>query len=214
MAAEYPDDAILRVAAFDHVRQLAETHNCLTAAELNPGFVVRGERIPLVNPQRGIFKPRQMRCLLSIKTVFPKPGGKVWYDDQRDVHRQIYEGDDVVDYAFMGQNPDAADNQWLREVCENQIPIIYFLGIAPGRYEAMLPTFIVDWQAKALKVRIAFGVPGEPAIHSPTTITERRYALRAVQQRLHQSSFREAVVTAFAHFLDYRSLFYSMRHIS
>ena len=35
----------------------------------------RGERIPLVNPQRGIFKPLQMRFLLSIKTVFPKPGG-------------------------------------------------------------------------------------------------------------------------------------------
>jgi hypothetical protein len=24
------------------------------------------------------FKPQQMRFLLSIKTVFPKPGGKVW----------------------------------------------------------------------------------------------------------------------------------------
>jgi hypothetical protein len=27
-----------------------------------------------VNPQRGIFKPQQMRFLLSIKTVFPKAG--------------------------------------------------------------------------------------------------------------------------------------------
>lgn len=35
-----------------------------------------------------------MRFLLSIKTVFPKPGGgKVWYDDQREVHQQIFEGD-------------------------------------------------------------------------------------------------------------------------
>jgi putative restriction endonuclease len=42
------------------------------------------------SPQRGIFKPRQMRFLLSIKTVFPKPGAKVWYDDQRQVHRQIF----------------------------------------------------------------------------------------------------------------------------
>jgi putative restriction endonuclease len=197
MAAEYHDDAVFRAAAFDHVRQLTETHDCLTAAELTPGFVVRGERIPLINPQRGIFKPRQMRFLLSIKTVFPKPGGKVWYDDQRNVHRQIYEGDDVVDYAFMGQDPDAADNQWLREAYENQVPIIYFLGIAPGRYQVMLPTFVVDWQVKALKVRIAFGVPGELAICSPATIAERRYALRAVQQRLHQSSFREAVISAY-----------------
>ena len=57
-------------------------------------------------------------------------------DDQREVHRQIFEGEETIDYAFMGQDPDAADNRWLREAFENQIPIIYFLGIAPGRYQA------------------------------------------------------------------------------
>jgi hypothetical protein len=77
--------------------------------------VFDGERIPLINPQRGIFKPQQMQFLLSIKSVFPKPGGKVWYDDQREVHRQIFEGDETIDYAFMGRDPDAADNRWLRE---------------------------------------------------------------------------------------------------
>ena len=30
-----------------------------------------------------------MRFLLSIKTVFPRPGARVWYDDQLEVHRQI-----------------------------------------------------------------------------------------------------------------------------
>jgi len=29
-----------------------------------------------------------MQYLLSIKTVFPKPGARVWYDDQR-VHRRV-----------------------------------------------------------------------------------------------------------------------------
>jgi putative restriction endonuclease len=118
-------DTAMRMAAFEHVRRLAEVHDLLTATELKPGFKHDGQRIPLVNPQRGIFKPQQMRFLLSIKTVFPKPGGKVWYDDQREVHRQIFEGDETVDYAFMGQDPDAADNRWLREAFENQIPIIY-----------------------------------------------------------------------------------------
>lgn len=73
------------MAAFEYVRGLAEVHHHLTAADLKPGFVFGGERVPLINPQRGIFKPQQMRFLLSIKTVFPKPGGKVWYDDQREV---------------------------------------------------------------------------------------------------------------------------------
>ena len=69
----------MRVVAFEHVRRLGEVHDHLTAAELKPGFIFQGEHIPLINPQRGIFKPQQMWSLLSIRTVFPKPGGKVWY---------------------------------------------------------------------------------------------------------------------------------------
>jgi len=69
-------DSLQRMAAFEHVRRLTEVHDHLTAAHLKPGFIFRGERIPLINPQRGIFKPQQMRFLLSIKTVFPRPGGQ------------------------------------------------------------------------------------------------------------------------------------------
>src|SRR5689334_3134236 len=97
-------DTVLRLAAFEHVRRLREVHDHLTATELKPGFVSGGERFPLINPQRGIFKPQQMRFLLSIRTVFPKPGGKIWYDDQREVQRQIFRSDETVEYAFMGQD--------------------------------------------------------------------------------------------------------------
>jgi putative restriction endonuclease len=190
-------DTLMRLAAFEHVRRLSETHDHLTAIELKPGFVFEGGRVPLINPQRGIFKPQQMRFLLSIKTVFPKPGGKVWYDDQREVHRQIFAGDETIDYAFMGRDPTAADNQWLLEAYENQVPIIYFLDIAPGRYQAMLPTFIPGWDGEALKARVAFGLPNQESLTPPKTALERRYALRTVKQRLHQASFREAVITAY-----------------
>lgn len=191
------EDSLIRLAAFDHVRKLAEIHVHLTSEELKPGFSYHGERIPLINPQRGIFKPQRMRHLLSIRTVFPKPGGKVWYDDQRDVHRQIFEAEETVDYAFMGTDPDAADNRWLREAYEAQVPIIYFLGVAPGRAQAMLPAFIAGWDAKALKARVAFSVQDRDALAPPASAIERRYALRTVQQRLHQASFREAVITAY-----------------
>ena len=43
---------------------------------------------------------------------------RFWYDGQREVHRQIFEGEESVDYAFIGTNPDAADNPWLREAME------------------------------------------------------------------------------------------------
>jgi hypothetical protein len=53
-------------------------------------------------------------------------------DDQRDAHRQIYAGDDVVDYAFMGTDPNSPDNRWLLDTMQQQIPVIYFLGTSPG----------------------------------------------------------------------------------
>lgn len=194
---DHDPDTLMRLAAFEHVRGLSEVYYHLTTNELRPGFIFDGERIPLVNPQRGIFKPRQMRFLLSIKTVFPRPGGRVWYDDQREVHRQIFEGEETVDYAFMGQDPDAADNRWLREAFEGQIPVIYFLGIAPGRYQAILPSFIAGWDGNALKARVAFGVPDLQEATAPENAVERHYALRMVKQRLHQASFREAVIAAY-----------------
>jgi putative restriction endonuclease len=190
-------DTLMRLAAFQHVQSLIATHDHLTANEIKPGFQYQGQRIPLMNPQRGIFKPQQMEYLLSIKTVYPKPGGRVWYDDQRDVHQRIFEGDDVVEYAFMGDNPDAADNRWLREAMVNSIPIIYFLGIAPGRYHALLPAYVVDWNAKALKAKIAFGRPERDGYEAPEDAAERKYILRTVKQRLHQAMFREAVMTAY-----------------
>ena len=198
--ASIPDndqDTQMRMAAFERVRELQEIHDHLTANELSPGFIFEGKRIPLVNPQRGIFKPRQMRFLLSIRTVFPVPGGRIWYDDQREVHRQIYEGDETVDYAFMGKNPEAADNRWLREAFENKVPVLYFLGVAPRRYQAILPVFITGWDAGALKAQVAFGVPGQEILAPPKNVVERRYALRSVKHRLHQTSFREAVITAY-----------------
>ena len=93
-------DIQMRLAAFDRVQKLSQIHERLTAKELNPGFIFERTRYPLVNPQRGIFKPRQMKYLLSIKTVYPRSGAKIWYDDQRKIHQQIFKGEESVDYAF------------------------------------------------------------------------------------------------------------------
>ena len=190
-------DTLMRMTAFTHVLKLSETQNNISAEELRRGFTFEGERIPLVNPQRGIFKPRQMQYLLSIRTVFPRPGKRVWYDDQRQVHSQIFESREAVDYAFMGKNPDAADNRWLREAFENRVPVIYFLGVAPGLYQAIIPTYITGWDANALKARIVFGIQDQADYVAPESVNERRYALQTVKQRLHQASFREAVITAY-----------------
>lgn len=198
MSSPDPLDAAIRQAAIAELDRRAAGRP-LDSDDLAAGFQFRGERIPFVNPQRGIFKPRVMRYLLSIRTVFPRSGARVWYDDQRRVHEQIHSGEELIDYAFMGSNPDAADNRWLKEAMEAQVPVIYFLGIAPSRYTAIFPTFITDWSARDLAAKIGFGMPlaapGRAAAIPPPL--ERRYALRLVSQRLHQATFREAVLAAY-----------------
>lgn len=191
-------DWAMRRAAFAQVRRLQEISNPLTGADLAKGFQFEGQRIPLVSPQRGIFKPRQMEILLSIKTVFPKPGGKIWYEDQRSVHKQIYDGEETVDYSFMGTNPDAADNRWLKEAMDRRVPILYFLGVSPGRYQAFVSAFIESWHPDESKVKVSFSnldLDGIPK--ASESGTDRRYALRQVKQRLHQASFRDAVINAY-----------------
>jgi putative restriction endonuclease len=81
---------------------------------------------------------------------------------------------------------------------QEQVPIIYLLGVAPGRYTAHFPTFVVGWNAATLRAGLAFGAPVMTA--EPATVpdaAERKYALRTVRQRLHQARFREAVLTAY-----------------
>jgi putative restriction endonuclease len=75
-----------------------------------------------------------MSFLLSIRIVFPRRRGRVWYDDQRHVHQRIFAGEEVLDYAFMGTDPAAPDDVWLREAAERQIAFICFLGVSrrPG----------------------------------------------------------------------------------
>jgi putative restriction endonuclease len=193
-------DAQLRQAAFSHVDRLATLRGgVLDFADLAGGFEFGGQRTPLINPRRGIFKPQQMEHLLSIKTVFPRRGARVWYDDQREAHRQIYAGDDVVDYQFMGTDPNSADNRWLLDAMQQQIPLIYFLGTSPGHYQPIVPTFIVGWHPERLRVDLAFGViVGASAQATPPASPERRYALREIKARLHQASFRDAVLSAYS----------------
>ena len=202
-------DTLMRVEAFRRIQFLQQNDRYIAARDLHPGFQFENARIPIVNPQRGIFKPKQMRFLLSVKTVFPRPGRKIWYDDQIHVHRQLFESETSVEYAFMGANPLAADNQWLREAFENQVPFIYFLGVAPAFYKAMIPTYVQGWDPKNLTARLVFGLPLQNAIAKsatseneflgdyPRTTEERRYALQLVKRRLHQASFREALIQAY-----------------
>src|SRR5690348_8601831 len=136
-------DIRMRSAAFEHVRRLNATHDYLSSQQLAEGFLFEGSRVPLVNQRRGIFKPRQMRQLLSIRTIFPKPGTKVWYDDQRQVHRKIYQSDDLVEYAFMGNNPDVPATAGCGKPANKKSPLFISSasrrGVSLDRFQPSLP---------------------------------------------------------------------------
>jgi putative restriction endonuclease len=103
----------------------------------------------------------------------------------------------------MGDDPSAADNVWLREAAEHQIPVIYLLGVSPGRYQAIVPTFVMGWDPHRLTARVAFGeLAGATAIATAPDAAEPRYALRLVKQRLHLASFRDSVLAAYDHRCD------------
>ena len=190
------EDELMRREAFNHVESLFETHGCLTSKLILAGFTYKGERIALVNPGQGIHKPRQMRNLLSIRTVYPK-SGSVHYDDQTEACAQFYAGSNSVDYSFMGTDPNARQNLHLREANRKKIPIIYFLGFSPSRYIPILPTFISDWDPQTLKVKLEFALSNQQTAIAYPEADERRYAMRIHKQRLHQASFREVLIKAY-----------------
>lgn len=200
MPIPHSNDDAWRATAFQHVSRLLAGGTVLSREAINTPFFLRGERATLVDPQRGIHKPRAMAHLLSVTTVVPRRGRRVWYADQTSAHRDIYSAEAGVTYSFMGDDPEVPQNRWLREAAELRLPIIYFLGIKPGLYQPTFPAFLTDWSAAQLNVRIVF----TPALGATTTRSfpvdsdDRRYALRLVKQRLHQAQFREAVIDAYA----------------
>jgi putative restriction endonuclease len=62
-------DAVIRQAAFDHIRGMQDRDLVLSHEDIARGFMFEGQRWPLWNPQRGIFKPRGMPFLLSIRRL-------------------------------------------------------------------------------------------------------------------------------------------------
>ena len=68
-------------------------------------------------------------------------------------------GEETIDYAFMGDNPDAADNRWLREAVENRIPIIYSSASPPAATTPSTPPSSTAG-TRTLKARVSFAPAG------------------------------------------------------
>ena len=196
MLMDDPDHRV-RLAAFQRLRMLGQLHGGpVPWAALNDGFNADGAYYRFASAAEGIFRPRGMTGVLSLKTVVPKPRGRVWYHDQ--VAPEFSAPGEVFWYAFRGADPGQYQNRYLKDAMERQLPLVYLAGVAPGLYEAVFPAFVVEWDAVRLSCGLSFSAAESSlGMLSAPAAPERRYALRVVQQRLHQSAFRERVLDAY-----------------
>ncbi|HVB81064.1 MAG TPA: HNH endonuclease [Candidatus Binataceae bacterium] len=191
-------DADIRISAFQRLRAAIRVHGgALPWSLIKEGFTARGQRFLFASAAEGIFRPAGMSGLLSVKTVVPKPKGRVWYHDQ--TPPELTAAGDTLSYAFTGVEPENTRNQWLRQAMADQVPLIYFFGVAPGLYEPLFPTFVTEWQPEKLRCGLSFSAAVQTETNISQAPLERRYALRSIRQRLHQAVFRERVLAAYGH---------------
>ena len=91
---------------------------------LDQGFNFRGDRVPFLNQQKGIFRARAQRGLaaLSVQTSAKCP-----YADAMTPRT----GSST---PIVAADPDHRDNRALRAANALQTPIVYFVGTRPGWY--------------------------------------------------------------------------------
>jgi putative restriction endonuclease len=190
-----PYEQAIRLDVFDHLRRLAslDPEGLINRADLDPLLLSNGGSVHVIGAA-GIWKPRGLRYPISVTTIAPKPGHPPPYDDTPGP-------DGTIVYRYRGTDPGHPDNVAMRDIMRLRLPIAYFKGIEPGRYRALFPTFIVgdDPSQLAVTLDIAAGAVAETGMLVGDGPAEalRRYAIRAVRQRLHQDQFRSMVLHAY-----------------
>ncbi len=191
-------DRGVRLAAFAFLDELqrSASGDLLSRDTLIRGFQFLGQRVPLVSPQQGIFKPAILPLIpLSILTAPVVEGRERPYDDA--VGR-----DGLLEYRYRGTDINHRDNAGLRAAMKHQVPLVYFMGIVPGKYVAAYPVFIVGDRPEGLSFTVSvddrrFASLGNVAAEPVETEIRRRYVTREVQHRVHQREFRERVLDAY-----------------
>ena len=188
----------LRLAAFDYLNRLRDASGAVGLEDLEQGFEFRGERIPLINLRRGIWRPKQLgpqAPALSVTTAPPRIGKTPPYDDQ------VGSDEGWFAYRYEKDDPSTWTNRAVRRAMEEQRPLIYFYGLEPGLYEAIYPVYVVADDPDSLTFHLAPDVMAALALESRASTAEievrRAYETREIKVRLHQRRFRELVMRAY-----------------
>ena len=157
---------------------------------LAQGFPFRGQRVPLLNYQKGIYRAKVQRgpAALSIQTSSKSP-----YDDE-----VVQDG---FLYAYRAGDIDQADNRALGAARELAVPLVYFVGTRPWWYKPFYPCYVIEDDPGARHVLVTKGEMVGPMDEPHPVLLEdpieRRYAMREMRVRVHQSRFRGRVIPAY-----------------
>ena len=154
--------------------------------QLANDFLVAGQRFPLVDRGRGIRKPVGWRAALSIMTAQGRP-----YDDE--------EGPDGLHrYKLRRDQGGTSENESLRVAMREQVPLIWFYGVAPGVFNAILPVWLTAEEPDDDQFVIAL-TEQQRAVRPLTPVEEtfRRYLIAETKRRLHQPLFASRVMLAY-----------------
>jgi putative restriction endonuclease len=188
------EDERLRSSAFAYLRAVQLRTGGPIRHEDVAGFQYAGRRIPLMDIQRGIRKPRMLDAALSFRTVFAARPDQRPYADERGP-------DGYQRYKWRGSESEHPENAALRRAMEQRLPLIWFQGIAQGVYLPVFPVWLVDEEPALHQFVVALDFE---QMHtwgdtSDAAIVElrRAYADRVVRERLHQPVFRAQVLAAY-----------------
>ena len=186
-------DERLRTSAFAFLRVIQlRTGGPVRFADVSE-FTFDGVRVPLMDPQRGIRKPRVLDAALSFRTVHAARPDQRPYDDSPGL-------DGYLRYKWRGTDADHPENRALRRALVEQRPLIWFQGIDVGTYLPIFPVWLVD--EESVSHQFVVGLDLEQAQRWTTDgaidlALRRRYAERVIHDRLHQPLFRARVLSAY-----------------
>jgi putative restriction endonuclease len=190
-----PDHA-LRLAANDAARRLSQRYDDIVPlAELRRGFELRGDRVSFGSFQRGIHRARRQvgAAALTLTTAPTVPGKPRPYDDELDAATR------TIVYHYRAGSIEQPDNRALRAAFTEQVPLVYFHGLAPSQYMVLQPVFVTGDDPVAGVVTLEVGLPiadlQDQGLQSAPD--HRAYAMREVRTRLHQHRFRLDVLRAY-----------------
>jgi putative restriction endonuclease len=180
------------MAWLDERTDFGRSFRLFAASELRLGVAVGSERVPLVAPQQGIWRPRGMVAALSIRTTYTPPGESAPYAD-------AIGADGVLRYKYRGTDPAHADNRALRAALERGLPLVWFWGVAQATYEAIRPVWVDAEEPRQHQFAVAVDEAQRAArgVDGAVPAALRRYVERLTRQRVHQPVFRAQVVTAY-----------------